>query len=122
MDLSQVKQVFCKQGEVKRILEGDVVLWEKKGHFSGKVVLIPSDSTEPITDFTVGRYAEIMFKADAVPEWSISELPAGLVSEVTSEGLKIAGYATEAGSKDVEISTGSDTQTYTFRIEDDGEV
>ena len=122
MDLSQVKQVFCKQGEVKRILEGDVVLWEKKGHFSGKVVLIPSDSTEPITDFTVGRYAEIMFKADAVPEWSISELPAGLVSEVTSEGLKIAGYATEAGSKDVEISTGSDTQTYTFRIDDDGEV
>ena len=121
MDLSQVKQVFCKQGEVKRILEGDVVLWEKKGHFTGKVVLIPSD-TNTITDFAVGRYAEIMFKADAVPEWSISELPAGLSYEVTSEGLKIAGYATEAGSKDVEISTGSDTQTYTFRIEDDGEV
>ena len=121
MDLSRVKQVFCKQGEVKRILEGDVVLWEKKGHFTGKVVLIPSD-TNTITDFAVGRYAEIMFKADAVPEWSISELPAGLSYEVTSEGLKIAGYATEAGSKDVEISTGSDTQTYTFRIEDDGEV
>ena len=91
MDLSQVKQVFCKQGEVKRILEGDVVLWEKERHFTGKVVLIPSD-TNTITDFAVGRYAEIMFKADGVPEWSISELPAGLSYEVTSEGLKIAGY------------------------------
>ena len=121
MDLSQVKQIFCKQGEVKRILEGDVVLWEKERHFSGKVVLIPSD-TNTITDFAVGRYAEIMFKTDGVAEWSISELPAGLSYEVTSEGLKVAGYATEAGSKDVEISTGSYTQTYTFRIEDDGEV
>ena len=123
MDLSRVKQVFCKQGEVKRILSGDVVLWEKKGHFTGKVVLIPSD-TNIITDFAVGRYAEIMFKvdADAVPTWSISELPAGLSSEVTSEGLKVAGYATEAGTKDVEISVGEYTQTYTFEIEDDGEV
>ena len=44
MDLSRVKQIFCKQGEVRRILEGDVVLWEK---ITGIL----------ITDFKRYRYA-----------------------------------------------------------------
>ena len=122
MDLGNVKQIFCKQGEVRRILEGNVVLWEKERHFSGKVILLPQSSPESITDFFVGRYTEIMFKADGVTEWNISELPAGLSYEVTSEGLKVAGYPTEAGTKDVEISTGSYSQTLMFQIEDAEEI
>ena len=122
MDLGHVKQIFCKQGEVRRILEGDVVLWEKERHFSGKVVLIPSD-TGTITDFAVGKYLEIMFKTDDdAPTWSISELPAGLTSEVTSEGLKIAGYPTETGITEAEVSTGTHSQFFIFDIENAEEV
>ncbi len=129
MDLSGVKQVFCKQGEVRRILSGDLVLWEKAN--DGRVVLIPKSSSKPIEDFRVGKYAEIVFRpeyenVDGTPEWSISELPAGLTYEVTSGGLKVSGYASEVGTKDVSITVTfgeySDTQTYTFKIEDDGEV
>ena len=132
MDLSRVKQVFCKQGEVKRILSGDVVLWEKPDEqlpddFEG--IRIAREDTNPINDFFVGKYEKLTFRAmyhkdEGTPIWSISELPTGLSYEVTNKGLIISGYAEEVGTKEVTITATlgeySDTKTYTFNIADDG--
>ena len=132
MDLGQVKQVFCKQGEVRRILEGDVVLWEKPDEqlpdgFEG--IRIIREETVPINDFFVGKYEKFTFRAiyrkdEGTPTWSISELPEGLSYEVTNKGLIISGYAEKACTKEVTITAAlgeySDTKTYTFNIADDG--
>ena len=123
MDLKRVKQIFCEQGEVQKILSGDVVLWEKPS--VGRVIIIPQSTPEPITDFVFAKYAELTFIAEyqgvqGVPEWSISGLPAGLSAEVVGESLKISGYASEVCSKNVTIKVTignfSDTQIYTFIV------
>ena len=123
MELQRVKQIFCEQGEVRRILSGDVVLWEKPS--VGRVIIIPQSTPEPITDFVLGKYAELTFIADyqgikGVPSWSISGLPAGLYAEFVGESLKLSGYASESCSKNVTIKVTigefSDTQIYTFIV------
>ena len=52
MDLRHVKQIFCKQGEVRRILEGEVVLWEKP---LVEGIRIKKKITDIITDFYKGK-------------------------------------------------------------------
>ena len=137
MELRQVKQIFCEQGEVRRILSGDVVLWEKTGTSgvgeSGAIddetpvsTLIPfsDDISGPLTDFIYYKYGKMTFTAPQASEWTISDIPAGLTSEVTDEGLVVSGYAEEICSKEVTVSAkvGETTRskTYTLNVISDG--
>ena len=125
MELEHVKQVFIKEGEVKRILKGDIVLWKKPE----VGIQIKKNSTEPVTEFVAGKYFDMTFpveydKAIGTPTWSISGLPEGLSYTVTNEGLKISGYAEGTGTYNVTVTVTlgeySDSQIYTFIIESDG--
>ena len=123
MDLGNVKEIFIKEGEVRRILKGNEVLWEKKG------VRLTRRDTEPITDFFKDKYAELILgvKYDATigtPTWNVSGLPDGLAATFTSTGIKISGYAEEICTKNVTVTVTlgkyTDTQTYIFIVESDG--
>ena len=117
MELEHVKQVFVKEGEVNRILKGDVVLWQK---VSGIL----------ITDFQHYRYAVYTIPApadvpeDITPVWNVSELPQGLSYQVTADGLTISGYAEKVCRKNVTVTLtiGEDTEDtlYTFEVKSDG--
>lgn len=118
MDLSNVKQVFCKQGEVLRILSGDVVLWERPPE--GIVV----------TDFMHYKYATYTIPVpaeapeDIAPVWEVSELPKGLSYQVTADGLTIKGYAENTGKKKVTVTVTigehSENTLYIFDVISDG--
>ena len=133
MDLGHVKQIFCKQGEVRRILEGDVVLWEKiEGilitdfkHYRYATYTIPvptleepepseptddTEPSEPVDDTEPSEPTDDTEQTeptddteDITPVWNVSELPKGLSYGVTSEGLTISGYAEDIGRKKVTV-------------------
>lgn len=122
MDLSRVKQIFCRQGEVRRILEGDVVLWEK---ITGIL----------ITDFKRYRYAVYTIPVpepneqnqeteDVTPVWTVSELPKGLSYKITEDGLTFQGYAEKTCRKNVTVTVTigeySESTLYTFEVTSDG--
>ena len=121
MELENVKQVFINEGEVKKILKGDVVMWQKNN-----VIHLTKSKTEPVTDFLAGWYSEVTFPAEydtaiGTPEWSVSGLPEGLSYMVTDEGLMIYGYASEPGTHEIAVTASlngySDTRTYTFTVD-----
>ena len=116
MELAHVKQVFAKEGEVKKILKGDLVLWQKEGIL--------------ITDFNRYKYAVYTIPAptevpeDITPVWTVSGLPKGLSYQVTTDGLTISGYAETIGRKNVTVTVtiGEHVENtlYTFKVTSDG--
>ena len=121
MELRHVKQVFGKDGEVKKILKDDVVLWQK-----------PAEGIL-ITDFKRCRYATYTIPAptevseDVTPVWEVSELPQGLSYQATEDGLSIQGYAENIGRKNVNVTVtiGEYTENtlYTFEVaRDENEI
>ncbi|MBQ7220807.1 MAG: hypothetical protein IJS28_07500 [Synergistaceae bacterium] len=117
MELEDVKQVFMPEGEARKILEGETVLWEK---LEGIL----------ITDFKHYRYASYAILApagvpeDVTPVWEVSELPAGLSYKTAPKGITISGYAERVGRKrvTVRVTLGEQTEEtlYTFAITSDG--
>ena len=127
MELRQVKQIYTPEGELRRILSGDVVLWEKKNSGGDGAydetqtdTLIPfsDDISGPLTDFIYYKYGKMTFTAPQASEWTISDIPAGLTSEVTDEGLVVSGYAEEICSKEVTVSAkvGETTRSKTYML------
>ena len=137
MELEHVKQIFVKEGEVRRILKDEVVLWEKQEgilitdfkHYRYATYTIPipvHEEPEPEEDSEIvneGTEPEEE-PEELTPVWEISELPQGLTYKVTSEGLTFSGYAEKIQRKrvTVKVTIGEYTEEnlYTFDITSDG--
>ena len=131
MELEHVKQVFVKEGEVKRILKGDVVLWEKDEgilitdfkHYRYATYTIPVPEQENETSTELQEQDE---EAEVItPVWKVSTLPKGLSYTVTSSGLTFRGYAEEIKRHKVTVTVTigeySVSTLYTFVITSDGQ-